>query len=112
MAIDLVATTGGRHTYNDSPLLMTPLAIGSNAIRGYEDSVVISLPLPAGLTHAPCQEMAKREAKTPCLGLGEPRAPGTPILPAAQACSHPGQLSENSTHFGVRWAWNLKPAIF
>lgn len=65
MAIDLVATTGGRHTYNDPPLLMTPLAIGSNTIRGYEDSAVISLPLPAGPRHAPCQGMAKRAAKTP-----------------------------------------------
>lgn len=32
--IDLVATIGGRQPYNDSPLLMTALAIISNIIKG------------------------------------------------------------------------------
>ena len=57
MAIDLVATPGGRHTYHYSPLLMTPLAIESNTIRGYDDSVVISRPVPLSLIHVVGQEM-------------------------------------------------------
>lgn len=85
-----MATTGDRHTYNGSPLLMTPLAIGSNTIRGYEDSVVISLPF----THWP--DDTKRAAKTPTphprWGVGEPWAPSMPTFPAANACSHPGRL--------------------
>lgn len=97
MAIDLVVTTEGRHTYNDSPLLMTPLSTGSNTIRGYEDSVVISLPEPIGLIHAVYQE-GKEYSKDPLFQIRGPHGSWLATPPAAQACSHQGWL-------GVRGKW-------
>lgn len=92
-----MVTTESRHTYNDSPLLMTPLAIGSNTVRGYEDSVVISLPVPIGLVHAVCQD-GKENSKDPLFRIRGPPGSWLATLPAAQARSHQGW-------FGVRGKW-------
>lgn len=66
--------SGSRDTYNHPSLLMTPLATGSNTVGVCDDAVAISL------THTACQGMPKWVAKTPCLGLGDPKGPGMPTL--------------------------------
>lgn len=49
-----------RHTYNYCPLLMTPLATGSNTVSGgSDDAAVISLSIPIGLIHTACQWIPK-----------------------------------------------------
>ena len=72
--------SGSRDTYNYSSLLMTPLATGSNTVGVCDDAVFISLPKAISLTHTACQGMPKWVAKTPCLGLGDPKGPGMPTL--------------------------------
>lgn len=66
---------GVRHTYNYSPLLMTPLAIGSNTVRGCDDAGVIFLPISIGLMHSVLLGVPEGATRTPCLGLGSPRIP-------------------------------------
>ena len=61
-----------RHTYNYSPLLMTPLAIGSNTVRGCDDAGVIFLPIPIGLMHTVLPGVPEGATGPPVWDLGAP----------------------------------------
>lgn len=59
MTIDLANNRRTRHTYNYSPLLMTPLTTGSNTVSGCDDATVIPLSIPIGLIYTVGQWIPK-----------------------------------------------------